>query len=90
MSDGESDLVRAVSDKHWLLGEPQRPEAIPAIQQLEMPRQTGPGEAPEPDYQGPVFISHLNNVECDENDKAHFECTVEPAKDPHMKIGESV
>ena len=50
------------------------------------PAPTEPG-APEPVYDIPVFISHLNNVECNENDKAHFECKVEPAKDPTMTIG---
>ena len=76
------------ADKHWLLGQSQRPDALPAIAQLELGR--GPAEPPSPDitFELPVFVSHLNNVQCNENERVSFECRVEPAKDPNMKIGE--
>ena len=75
-----------VSDRDWLIGESVHPGALPKIAKLEEP---APGrEAPgEPTFDVPVFISHLNNVECREGDTAHFECKVEPSRDPTMKIG---
>lgn len=75
-----------ILDRHWLLANSLRPEALPLIDALEKP-QEGKPEIPEPTFEGPVFISHLNNVECKEGDNAHFECKVEPAKDPTLKIG---
>ncbi|XP_043190339.1 titin-like isoform X4 [Amphibalanus amphitrite] len=86
MGEAVSTCTLKVEDKHWLLGQSQRPEALPAIAQLEMGPAPADTERPEPVYDIPVFISHLNNVECNENDKAHFECKVEPAKDPTMTI----
>lgn len=75
-----------MEDKHWLQGQTLHPEAIPRIQALEQPQGPRP-EAPEPTFEGPVFISHLNNVELAEGDNARFECQVEPSKDPTLKIG---
>jgi hypothetical protein len=74
------------SDRHWLLGGSLRPEALPIIEGLEAPK-GGHTEAPEPVYESPVFITHLNNVECKEGDTVHFECHVEPSKDPTLNIG---
>ena len=74
-------------DRHWLLGNSLRPEALPLIDALEGPKE-GRSEAPEPVFEGPVFISHLNNVVCIEGENSHFECRVEPAKDPTLQIGE--
>lgn len=74
-----------VGDKHWLLGDSLHPDALPRIAALEEPKAPRP-ELPEPTFESPVFISHLNNVECKENDNVHFECNVEPAKDPTMLI----
>lgn len=69
-----------------MIGESVRPEALPKLAKLEQPRGV-PREESEPVYDLPVFITHLNNVECWEGDTAHFECNVEPSKDPTMKIG---
>lgn len=74
-----------VGDRHWLLGDSLHPSALPRIAQLEEPRAERP-ELPEPVFESPVFITHLNNVECRENDNVHFECSVEPSKDPTMQI----
>lgn len=74
-----------VGDRHWLLGDTLHPDALPQIAALEAPRPGRP-EADEPIYEEPVFITHLNNVECKENDNVHFECNVEPSKDPTMQI----
>ncbi|RXG68646.1 Titin, partial [Armadillidium vulgare] len=74
-----------VHDRDWLIGESVRPEALPKLAKLEQPRGV-PREESEPVYDLPVFITHLNNVECWEGDTAHFECNVEPSKDPTMKI----
>ncbi|KAK8746935.1 hypothetical protein OTU49_016904 [Cherax quadricarinatus] len=74
-----------VFDRDWLIGESVHPEALSKIAQLEKPPE-GPGSPEEPTFDVPVFISHLNNVECREGDNAHFECRVEPSRDPTMKI----
>lgn len=74
-----------IEDKDWLLGQSLHPDAIPKIEELERPQAPRPG-LPEPTYELPMFISHLNNVECFEGDSVHFECNVEPSKDPTMKI----
>ncbi|KAG7174092.1 Titin-like 20 [Homarus americanus] len=74
-----------VFDRDWLIGESVHPDALSKIAKLEKPA-AGPGSPEEPTYDVPVFISHLNNVECREGDNAHFECRVEPSKDPTMKI----
>lgn len=69
-----------------MLGGSLRPEALPIIEGLEAPK-GGQTEVPEPVYESPVFITHLNNVECKEGDAVHFECHVEPSKDPTLNIG---
>lgn len=74
-----------VGDRHWLLADSLHPGALPHIAALEEPKAARP-ELPEPVYESPVFITHLNNVECKENDNVHFECNVEPSKDPTMQI----
>lgn len=78
-----------VGDRHWLLGDSLHPDALPRIARLEEPKAARP-EQPEPVFESPVFITHLNNVECKENDNVHFECSVEPSKDPTMQIEWSV
>lgn len=74
-----------VEDKHWLMGETLHPESLPRIDALEQPR-VEHKEVPEPVFESPVFITHLNNIECKEGDNVHFECNVEPSKDSTMKI----
>ena len=69
------------------MAQSQRPEALPAIAQLESGRGPEP-TSPDVTFELPVFVSHLNNVQCNENERVTFECRVEPAKDPSMKIGE--
>lgn len=75
-----------ITDRDWLIGESTHPDALPKIAELEQ-QVTVTKTMIEPTYDVPVFISHLNNVECREGDTAHFECKVEPSKDPTMKIG---
>lgn len=43
-------------------------------------------EQKEAAYEQPIFISHLNNLELKEGAAAHFECRVEPYRDPKLKI----
>ncbi|ROT82072.1 I-connectin [Penaeus vannamei] len=74
-----------VFGRDWLIGESMHPEALSKIAKLEQPT-AGPGSPDEPTFDVPVFISHLNNVECREGDTAHFECKVQPCSDPTMKI----
>lgn len=85
LGEAVSTCTLKVEDRHWLLGDSLHPDAMARIADLEAPR-TGKIGNEEPVYESPVFITHLNNVECKENDNVHFECNVEPSKDPTMKI----
>ncbi|XP_031367951.1 titin isoform X4 [Apis dorsata] len=85
LGEAVSTCSLKIVDRHWLLGDTLHPDALPKIDALEQPHVTTV-EQPEPIYEVPVFITHLNNVECVEGDNAHFECNVEPSKDPTMKI----
>lgn len=85
LGEAVSTCTLKIEDRGWLLGETLHPQSLQRIGDLETPRQFK-SEASEPLFESPVFISHLNNIECKENDNAHFECTVEPSKDPTMAI----
>ncbi|XP_033210459.1 titin [Belonocnema kinseyi] len=85
LGEAVSTCSLKIADKHWLIGDTLHPDALPKIDALEQPHTTTREEV-EPTYEEPVFISHLNNVECIEGDNVHFECNVEPSKDPTMKI----
>uniref|UniRef100_A0A1I8N5F2 Ig-like domain-containing protein n=2 Tax=Musca domestica TaxID=7370 RepID=A0A1I8N5F2_MUSDO len=74
-----------IEDRHWLQAESLHPDSLPRIGELEAPKPGRP-EAAEPVYETPVFITHLNNIECKESDSGRFECNVEPSRDPTMKI----
>ena len=71
----------------WLLGNTAHPDALNKISELEHKDMSRP-EAPEPNYELPTFITHLNNIQINEGESAHFECRVEPQKDPTLKTGE--
>ena len=85
MGEAVSTCTIKVEDRDWLLGQALRPEALPKIQALE---ERGVREIAEEEmsFESPVFITHLNNVECREGETAHFECRVQPSKDPTMQI----
>ena len=85
LGEAVSTCTLKVEDRHWLLGETLHPQSLQRISDLEAPR-TGRQDSGEPIFESPVFITHLNNVECKESDNVHFECKVEPAKDPTMAI----
>lgn len=85
LGEAVSTCTLKIEDKHWLLGQTLHPDAIPKLEALETPRGDKP-EIPDVTFESPIFISHLNNVECAEGDTVHFECHVEPSKDPTMKI----
>lgn len=75
LGEAVSTCSLKIADRHWLLGDTLHPGALPKIDALEQP-QIISFEQPEPTYEEPVFITHLNNVECVEGDNAHFECNV--------------
>lgn len=79
-------MLFCLTDRHWLIGDTMHPDALKKIADLETP-QTQSVQTTEPVFEVPMFISHLNDVECREGDNAHFECRVEPSRDPTMKIG---
>jgi titin len=85
LGEAISTCTLKIEDRHWLLGQTLHPDAIPKLEALERPQEPR-AEMPEPTYELPIFISHLNNVECMEGDNVHFECNVEPSKDPTLKI----
>lgn len=85
LGEAVSTCTLKIEDRHWLLGESLHPQSLSRIVDLEAPR-SGKTDSSEPVFETPVFITHLNNVECKENDNVHFECNVEPSKDPTMKI----
>lgn len=85
LGEAVSTCTLKIEDRHWLLGQTLHPSSLPLIDALEQPSAARP-EAPEPTYDGPVFITHLNNIECTEGDNVHFECHVEPSKDATLKI----
>lgn len=74
-----------IEDRHWLLGDTLHPESLDRIGSLEQPK-VSKQEQQEPVYESPVFITHLNNIVCKEADNIHFECNVEPSRDPTLKI----
>ncbi|KAG0723051.1 Titin [Chionoecetes opilio] len=78
-----------VFDRHWLIGDSIHPDAMKKIGELETPK-TETVTTKEPVFEIPMFISHLNDVENTEGDNAHFECRVEPSRDPTMKIDWSI
>lgn len=85
IGEAVSTCTLKIEDRHWLLGDSLHPDAMAKIAGLEAPR-SGKIGSEEPVFESPVFITHLNNVECKENDNVHFECNVEPSKDPTMQI----
>ncbi|CAH2104070.1 unnamed protein product [Euphydryas editha] len=85
MGEAVSTASIKIEDRHWLLGESLHPQSLDRIGALEQPK-PGKPESPEPVYETPVFISHLNNIICKEGDNIHFECNVEPSRDPTLKI----
>jgi len=86
LGEAVSTCTLKVEDKHWLQNQTFHPDAMSRIEALEQPLAPRP-DAPEPTFEGPVFITHLNNVELSEGQNARFECQVEPSKDPTLKIG---
>ena len=44
-------------------------------------------ELDESAFEAPRFTAHLNDIECDEEADAKFECHLEPKNDPSMKLG---
>ncbi|XP_045531935.1 titin isoform X5 [Pieris brassicae] len=85
MGEAVSTASIKIEDRHWLMGDTLHPESLDRIGALEQPKQTKP-DSPEPVYETPVFITHLNNILCKEGDNIHFECNVEPSRDPTLKI----
>lgn len=86
LGEAVSTCTLKISDSHWLISNTLHPESLSKIEDLEKPH-VGRVEGPEPVFESPVFISHLNNWECKEGSDVHFECQVEPSKDPTLKIG---
>ena len=74
------------TESGWLQGGSHHPTALHKIKQLETPK-ARPQEAEATEYDHPTFTSHLNDLTVAERERATFECRIEPAGDPTMKIG---
>lgn len=65
----------------------QNPAALEKIRQLEAAKGILPHEDEvEESFGIPTFTQHINDVICDEEGQAAFECELEPRKDPNMKV----
>ncbi|KAI5701651.1 hypothetical protein M8J75_011738 [Diaphorina citri] len=73
LGEAVSTCTLKIEDRHWLLNKSLRPDALPLIEDLEKPKEVRKDE-PELVFDSPVFISHLNDVECKENENVHFDC----------------
>ena len=74
------------------LATPDRPGAMEKIRQLEASKDRIPTDLDQ-DKKGfgiPVFIEHLNDLKCLENESIKFKCKVEPKNDPTLQIGKQV
>lgn len=81
------DAKLKVSGKKSLYLEPQHPEGLERIQQLESAR--GPGRFEEPDRVctgAPQIRGQLGDQNLKEDDNLHLELKVEPVNDPTMKV----
>jgi len=82
-------LKKWLIEKPWLSATPDRPGAMEKIRQLEASKGRIPTDLDQ-DQKGfgiPVFIEHLNDLECLENENIKFKCKVEPKNDPTLQIG---
>ncbi|XP_055338080.1 LOW QUALITY PROTEIN: titin-like [Paramacrobiotus metropolitanus] len=80
-----STSVRCLSKASLLTGT-LHPESLPRIQQLEEHPPLKP-EQMELEYGPPRFVTTLQNVDnSKEHSSAHFECRLEPSRDPTMKV----
>ena len=80
-----STSVRCVS-KSSLLLQTLHPESLPRIRQLEEHPEV-PTQELEVDYGPPHFVTTLRNQEdIQEGAIAHFECRLEPSRDPTMRM----
>lgn len=74
-----------VTNSHWLICDTLHPNALTRISSLEhAPKSLE--EQFKLTYEEPIFVRHLNNIECNEGDTVDFECKLEPANDPSLKI----
>lgn len=77
-------------EKPWLSATPDRPEALEKIRQLEASKgQILPTDLSAKKFGMPVFIEHLNDLNCVENENIKFKCKVEPKDDPTLQIGKT-
>jgi hypothetical protein len=77
-------------EKPWLGATPDRPGAMEKIRLLEAPKGSIPSDRDQArDFGMPVFIEHLNDLECVENQNIKFKCKVEPKNDPSLQIGKN-
>ena len=73
-------------EQPWNAEQSQHPTALEKIEALEAAKATQPASETEMLYAIPTFTKHLNDLSCNEEENAKFECGLEPKNDPNMKI----
>lgn len=76
-------------EQQWNSESSQNPNALEKIRALEAEKMANlPVDMDsEDEFAIPTFTKHINDVVCDEEDIARFECSLEPKTDPNMKLG---
>ena len=81
-------LFTGFIEQPWNAEQSQHPLALEKIKALEAGK---PGTDNDPSKSNikafalPTFTKHLNDLACNEEDNARFECVLEPRNDPDMK-----
>ena len=66
---------------------PNREAALEKIRQLEAPKGNVSDQLSEKSFGLPVFLEHLNDIACNENENIKFKCKIEPKNDSTLQIG---
>uniref|UniRef100_A0A158P8T2 Titin n=1 Tax=Angiostrongylus cantonensis TaxID=6313 RepID=A0A158P8T2_ANGCA len=89
ISNPEGEMVSTASVKVIgsmpVLGDTQHQESWRRIQILEAPKEPSP-EAPPPVYDPPSITTQINDQECNEGDRVHFEGVILLVNDPNLTV----
>jgi titin len=87
LGEAESSLELVVTKQGTLYLDPQHPEGLERIQELEQPKNFGIAEVADRECDNPPhFLGNLQNLELNENDDLHFELKLTPVHDPTMIV----
>uniref|UniRef100_A0A7E4ZS77 Immunoglobulin I-set domain protein n=1 Tax=Panagrellus redivivus TaxID=6233 RepID=A0A7E4ZS77_PANRE len=87
LGQAESSLELVVTKQGVLYLDPQHPEGLERIQELEQPKNFGLNEVADRECDNPPhFLGNLQDLELNENDDLHFELKLTPVHDPTMVV----